>query len=78
MGDTHEAAVGERLRGIPWVSEYTGLSPTGIRRLVRRGILPHVRINRRILFRPSSIFRFIEQREAGGDIAPRRGRRPAA
>jgi excisionase family DNA binding protein len=55
--------------------EHTGLSESGIRRLVRRGTLPAVRVGRRILFRPSSIERFIESRESGGDIPARRGRR---
>ncbi len=67
---------GEQLRDIPWLRETTGLSESGIRRLVRRGTLPAVRIGRRILFRPCSIARFIEGRESGGDIRAKRGRRP--
>jgi excisionase family DNA binding protein len=63
--------------GIPWLRETTGLSESGIRRLVRRGVIPAVRIGRRILFRPSSIARFVEERESGGNIPPRRGRRAA-
>lgn len=65
---------GEHLKSIPWIKETTGLSESGIRRLVRRGTLPAVRIGRRILFRPSSIAKFIADRESGGHITPRRGR----
>lgn len=71
---TDTSPVHDKLEGVRWVSEYTGLSETGVRRLVRRGTLPHVRINRRILFRPSSIARFIEERESGGNLPARRGR----
>lgn len=76
LGPTQSGA--ERLKNIAWLREHTGLSESGIRRLVRCGTLPAVRIGRRILFRPSSIERFIEEREAGGHIPARRGRRPAA
>jgi excisionase family DNA binding protein len=65
----------EHLWSIPQLKEYTGLSESGIRRLVRQGVLPGIRLGRRILFRPSSIFRIIEQRETGGDILAPRGRR---
>lgn len=65
---------GEQLRDIGWLTSQTGISESGCRRLVRRGVLPAVRIGRRILFRPSSIARFIEARESGGDIPARRGR----
>ena len=41
----------------------------------RRYGLRYVRIGRRILFKPSSISRFLDQREAGGDIHPKRGRK---
>jgi excisionase family DNA binding protein len=68
--------VAERLESIAWLRETTGLSESGIRRLVRSGTIPAVRVGRRILFRPNSIERFIEQRESGGDIPARRGRRP--
>ena len=67
----------ERLESIAWLREHTGLSESGIRRLVRSGTLPSVRVGRRILFRPSSIERFITLRESGGDIPARRGRRPS-
>jgi excisionase family DNA binding protein len=65
----------EKLWDVPRLQEYTGLSQSGIRRLVKRGTLPSVRVGRRILFRPSSIQRFIESREQGGDIPAQRGRR---
>ena len=65
------------LWSIPRLREHTGLSESGIRRLVRSGVIPSVRIGRRILFRPASIERFIQDREAGGDIPARRGRRPS-
>lgn len=65
----------ESLWDIPRLRSHTGLSESGIRRLVRGGALPAVRIGRRILFRPSSIERFIEARESGGDIPAKRGRR---
>ena len=67
----------ERLWSISQLKEYTGLSESGIRRLVRQGVLPGIRLGRRILFRPSSIFRIIQQRETGGDIPALRGRRPS-
>jgi excisionase family DNA binding protein len=66
----------DRLWSISELKRFTSLSETGIRRLVRQGVLPTVRIGRRILFRPSSIARFIKQRETGGDTPARRGRRP--
>jgi excisionase family DNA binding protein len=66
---------GERLRDVGWLMTQTGLSESGIRRLVRRGTVPSVRIGRRILFKPSSIERFIAERESGGDIPAKRGRR---
>jgi excisionase family DNA binding protein len=73
---TRAALVGqEGLWDIPRLKQHTGLSESGIRRLVRRKTLPAVRIGRRILFRPSSIERFIEERETGGDVSARRGRR---
>lgn len=64
----------EQLQDIAWIVSQTGLSESGIRRLVRRGVLPAVKIGRRILFRPSSIAQFIEARESGGDIPAHRGR----
>lgn len=64
----------EYLWNITRLSEYMGLSESGIRRLVRRGVIPAVRVGRRILFRPMSIERFIEERETGGDIPAARGR----
>lgn len=75
MEQKAKGELSERLVAIPWVVDYTGLSHSGIRRLVRRGTLPAVRIGRRILFRPASIARFIEQRELGGDVRPQQGRR---
>ena len=65
----------ERLLSISRLKEHTGLSESGIRRLVRQGVIPAVRIGRRILFKPCSIARFLDQRETGGDIQPRRGRK---
>jgi excisionase family DNA binding protein len=65
----------ERLLSISRLKEHTGLSESGIRRLVRQGVIPAVRIGRRILFKPSSIARFLDQRETGGDIRPKRGRK---
>lgn len=67
----------ENLWSIVRLREYTGLSESGIRRLVRRGILPAVRVGRRILFRPDSIEKFLDGRESGGHILPRHGRRSA-
>lgn len=67
----------KRLWGIPTLREHLGISESQIRRMARAGILPSVRIGHgrgRILFRPSSIERFIESREAGGDISAKRGR----
>jgi excisionase family DNA binding protein len=54
------------------------LSPTGVRRLAHRGVLPSIKLGRRILFNPRSIERLIANREVGGDIPARRGRRPSA
>lgn len=65
----------EHLLSISRLKEHTGLSESGIRRLVRQGVIPAVRIGRRILFKPSSIARFLDQRETGGDVPPKRGRR---
>ena len=62
----------ERLLSISRLKEHTGLSESGIRRLVRQGVIPAVRIGRRILFKPSSIARFLDQRETGGDIPAKR------
>lgn len=67
---------GEQLKDIRWLKETTGLSESGCRRLIRSGILPSIRVGRRILLRPSSIERFLSDRESGGDIPARRGRRP--
>ena len=64
----------EYLWNITRLSAHMGLSESGIRRLVRRGVIPAVRVGRRILFRPMSIERFIEERETGGDIPAARGR----
>jgi predicted DNA-binding transcriptional regulator AlpA len=75
---TNKIPPGESLWDIKQLKKYTGLSESGIRRLARRGTIPSVRINRRILFRPSSIERFILSREQGGDIPARRGRKRRA
>lgn len=64
----------EHLWNITRLSAYMGLSESGIGRLVRRGVIPAVRVGRRILFRPISIERFIEERETGGDILAARDR----
>ncbi len=74
MTGARQASQNEPLRDIAWLKEVTGLSESGIRRLVRRATIPSVRIGKRLLFRPSSIEKFITSRETGGDIPPRRGR----
>lgn len=68
----------EQLRDIRWLREMTGLSESGIRRLCRSKTLPHIRVGRRVLFKISSVQRFLDSREIGGDIPARRGRRPNA
>jgi predicted DNA-binding transcriptional regulator AlpA len=66
----------EGLWSVAMLRQRIGISPTTIHRLVRRGTLPAIKINRRILFRPSSIEEFIRDRESGASITRPRGRRP--
>ena len=64
------------LMTVSQTAERLNLSPTGVRRLAHRGQLPFLRLGRRIMFNPRSIERLIANREVGGDIVARRGRRP--
>jgi excisionase family DNA binding protein len=68
----------ESLWSIAELLEHIPISESAVRRLVRRGVLPAIRVGRRILFRPSSIVRFLDERERGAHVPARRGRRPAA
>jgi excisionase family DNA binding protein len=74
------AAHGERegLWDVERLADYLSLSTTQVRRLARQAVLPYVRIGTRILFKPASIERFLDQREQGGYLPARRGRRPNA
>jgi len=65
----------EPLRGVAWAAKRLGLGESAVRRLVHRDGIPYLRLGHRILFRATSLDRFIESREIGGDIQPRRGRR---
>ena len=44
-------------------AEYLGVKPCTVYEWTRLGILPHVRIQRRVLYRLKSLDRFLESRE---------------
>ena len=50
-----------------------GISLSLLRRLTAKGSLPHVRIQRRVLFRPQALERFVAELERQG---PRPSRNP--
>jgi excisionase family DNA binding protein len=67
----------EPLWSVQQVARATGLSDSGVRRLARAGILPTIRFGHRILFRPSAVMQIVSEREVGGSVPPRHGRRPS-
>ena len=68
----------EALWSVEELRTRVGLAPSSISRLAKAGILPHIRIGDRLFFRPSSIEGWLRERETGGDIPRRKGRRPNA
>ena len=54
--------------GVPATALRLGVSRTAVRRLVSRGVLPSVRVGRRVLIRAATLETFLAQRErAGGE-----------
>lgn len=47
-------------------ADYLGIRPCTVREWARLGILPHLRIQRRILFRLRTLDKFLESRESAG------------
>lgn len=53
----------EQLLDFQGVASTLNLHPDYVRRLASKGLLPHIKIGRRVLFRPSSIQAFITEHE---------------
>jgi excisionase family DNA binding protein len=56
-------------------AEFLGLSEWSVYDLVRRRIIPHVRVSRRVLFRRETLLRWMAEQEAAsvGEQAPEPG-----
>lgn len=65
---TSDLAPEAALLDVAAAAEKLRVSPTTIRRLEVRGILPGVRIGRRLLFRPDALARFAEGQERHRDL----------
>ncbi len=62
------------LLNISQLASFLAVSEKTIRRMVRARTLPAIYVGNQIRFRPHSIQRFLDEREVGGFIPPRRGR----
>jgi excisionase family DNA binding protein len=65
---TNDLAAEAALLDVAAAAETLRVSSTTIRRLEVRGILPGVRIGRRLLFRPDALARFAEGQERHRDL----------
>lgn len=46
-------------RDVDWMAEQLGLRPDTIRRMVRRGDLPHVKVGRRVRFTDDNLAEYL-------------------
>lgn len=45
------------------------ISPRSLWSLTKQGVIPHVRINRRVLYAPSDLAELVDQQRRGGEQA---------
>ena len=57
----------EPLLGIPQAAYFLGLSPWTVRLHIKKGLLKHLKLGRRILIEPAEIRRFIESHRGDGE-----------